>query len=312
MQPLAKRMFVEFRRRARQFVEHLFEFRYREVMMLAAVAIGVFTTIGLFPGWENTTTGLQTDVTFVDFALFFVVAALAGAVKGITGFGFVAIVTPVLALLINPTVAVIVLSVPPWFLNLFQIGETRSGLAMIKREWMLLGFTVVGSAIGVFALSEIVLDAELLLFIGFLIWGYVGFQIIQNFVTFPTASHPAIRSIVGFVTGVVTAVTNIGIIFPIYVHLFERDTERFVGLMGMLFLFLLTERIVQMWFMGLMTPYLLWLGAAIAIVSFVGLGIGSYLRRLRIDERRFNRFIVGILFIIGLNIVRKTAPTVFL
>jgi hypothetical protein len=183
---------------------------------------------------------------------------------------------------------------------------------MIKREWMLIGFTVVGSAIGVFMLAEIVLNAELLLLIGLLIWGYVGLQIIQNFVTFPTASHPAIRSVVGFVTGVVMAVTNIGIIFPIYVHLFERDTERFVGLMGMLFLFLLTERILQMWVMGLMTPYLLWLGATIGIVTIIGIGIGSYLRRLKINERRFNWIIVAILFVIGLNIVRKTAPSVFL
>lgn len=279
--------------------------------MVAAVTVAVAVVLGLFPGWERATTGLRTDVTPAEFGLFFLVAAFAGAVKGLVGFGFVTIVTPVLALLIDPTVAVIVLSVPPWFLNAFQVGESRAGLAVIRREWRLIGFTMVGSAIGVFALAEIVLDADLLFLIGLLIWGYVGFQIVRNFVTVPTASNPGIRSVVGFVTGVVMAVTNIGIVLPIYVHLFERDTERFVGLMGMLFLFLLTERILQMWLMGMMTTYLLWLGATIGVVTLVGLGIGSALRRLAIDERRFNWLIVAVLFVIGLNIMRETASSVF-
>lgn len=300
-------MVARFRLQLKEFVSNLFQLRYREVLMTIAFIITVVTTFVLFPGWDSTTTGLQTEVTVVDFTLLFLVAAFAGIIKGMIGFGFTSLVTPVFAILINPVVAVVVLSIPPWALNVFQIGESHTGWILIKREWMLIGLTVLGSVIGVFALSEIVLDAEILLLIGILMWGYVGVQIIQGFVTLPQASHPAIRGSIGFITGLIMAITNIGLIFPIYVHLFERNTERYVGLLGVLYFFLLSQRILQMSFIGLLTPYFLWLGSAIAVVSIVGLGIGSYLRRLKVNERRFNWLIVTMLFLIGLNILLNFA-----
>lgn len=305
-------MVAGFRQQLKEFVNNLFQLRYREVMMMIAITIMLVTTFLLFPGWESTTTGLQTEVTVVDFILLFIIATFAGIVKGLIGFGFTSLVTPVLAILINPAIAVIVLSIPPWALNVFQIGETNAGWILIKREWMLIGLTVIGSVIGVFALSEIVLDDKILFLIGFLIWGYVGLQLVQDFITLPQASHPAVRGSIGFVTGLIMAITNIGLVFPIYVHLFERNTERYVGLLGVLFFFVLSQRILQMSYMGLLSSYLLWFGSAIAVVSIIGLGIGSYLRRLKVNERRFNWLIVTMLFLIGLNILYKTIPTVLL
>lgn len=298
-------------RQTKRFAENFLRLRYREMTMTFAVLVAALVALGLFPGWKAAVTGLQTQVTPAEFALFFLIAAIGGVVKGLIGFGFATIVTSVFALMIDPRIAVIVLTVPPWVLNLFQLGETDSGLAMLRREWPLIGLALVGSALGVFALAEIALDTHLLFLIGLLILGYVAFQILRGFVTIRKASHPAIRGGMGFATGLVMAITNVGILFPLYVHTFERDTEQYVGLMSIFFLFLLTERIVQMSLMGLMTPYHLWLGSVIAIVTLVGLGIGSYLRRLKIDERRFNWLIIAILSMIALNMLRKTIPVVF-
>jgi hypothetical protein len=70
-----------------------------------------------------------------------------------------------------------------------------------------------------------------------------------------------------------------------------------------------TVRIVQMaLFTDLLTTYRLWLGSAIAVVTIVGLLAGTYLRRFEIDEARFNWFVVGLLFVISLNIFRNTVP----
>ena len=73
-----------------------------------------------------------------------------------------------------------------------------------------------------------------------------------------------------------------------------------------------TVRIVQMaLFTDLLTRYRLWLGCVIAVVTTVGLLAGTYLRRLEVDERRFNRFVVGLLLLISLNIFRNTVPALF-
>lgn len=101
-------------------------------------------------------------------------------------------------------------------------------------------------------------------------------------------------------------------LFPIYIHTFERNKKQYIGLMGLFFLFILTERITQISLMGLITPNRLWLGSAIALVILLGLGIGSYLRRLAIDDRRFNWLIAAIFSVIGLNILCKTVPNLFL
>jgi len=65
-------------------------------------------------------------------------------------------------------------------------------------------------------------------------------------------------------------------------------------------------------FTDLLTPYRLWLGSVIAVVTVVGLLAGTYLRRLEIDEEKFNWFVVGLLFVISLNIFRNTVPALFL
>jgi len=73
-----------------------------------------------------------------------------------------------------------------------------------------------------------------------------------------------------------------------------------------------TVRIVQMaLFTDLLTTYRLWLGSVIAVVTIVGLLLGTYLRRLEFDERAFNWFVVGLLFVISLNIFRNSVPALF-
>ncbi len=64
-------------------------------------------------------------------------------------------------------------------------------------------------------------------------------------------------------------------------------------------------------FTDLMTTYRLWLGSVIAVITIVGLLLGTYLRRLEVDEQKFNWFVITLLFVISLNIFRNTVPKLF-
>ncbi|WP_336037243.1 TSUP family transporter [Halobacterium yunchengense] len=296
-----------------QFLANLRALRYREVTMAAATLAVVAGSVVFFPGAENVTNGVQSDVTPGLLALFVVVAVVAGAVKGMLGFGYALITTPVFASVVDPTLAVVVLAIPPWMLNVFQIGETDTGLAFVRDEWVLLALAVVGTVLGVVVLSAFRTGPLVPFLIGLVIFGYVAFQVAQNFVTVEAAHHPVALSSAGFLEGFLLAVANLGPLLPAYFHTFERDVDRYIGGLSMVLGVVFTVRLVQMAaFTDLLTTYRLWLGSAIAVVTVVGLLLGTYLRRLEVDEATFDRFVVGLLFVISLNIFRTTVPALFL
>lgn len=298
---------------AKQFLTNLFDLQYREVMMAVATLAVLAGSILLFPGMENIGKGIQSNVSVGLLALFVVVAVVAGAVKGMIGFGYALITTPIFASVIDPTLAVVVLAVPPWMINMFQIGETDTGLAFIREEWVLMALAVVGSVVGVFFLAEFSTGPIVPFLIGLIIFAYVVFQVAQNFVTIQEAHHPVALSVAGFLEGFLLAVSNLGPLLPAYFHAFERDVDRYIGGLSMVLGTIFTVRLVQMTlFTDLMTTYRLWLGCVIAVVTIVGLLVGTYLRRLEVDEEKFNWFVVGLLFVITLNIFRNTIPALFL
>lgn len=280
---------------AGRFVTNLVDFQYREVVMAVATLTVLAGAIVFFPGMDNITKGIQSDVSGGLLALFVVVAVVAGAVKGMIGFGYALITTPIFATVIDPTLAVAVLAIPPWMLNMFQVGETDTGLAFVREEWVLLAVAVLGTVIGVTFLARFRAGPIVPFLIGLVIFGYVLFQLVQNFVTVQEAHHPVALSTAGFLQGFLLAVANLGPLLPTYFHTFERDVERYIGGLSMVLGTIFTVRIVQMVvFTDLLTPYRLWLGSVIAVVTVAGLLIGTYLRHLEIDEAKFNWFVVAL------------------
>ncbi|MDS0298921.1 sulfite exporter TauE/SafE family protein [Halogeometricum sp. S1BR25-6] len=295
-----------------QFLEHLRAFRYREVTMTAAAFAVLVGAVVLFPGAENVTAGIRADVGATTLAVFVAVAILAGAIKGMLGFGYALVATPVFATVIDPTLAVVVLAIPPWMINMFQIGETDTGLDFVREEWLLMLLAGIGAVLGVSFLAAYSTGPIVPFLIGLVIFGYVLFQVLQGFVTVEEAHHPVALSTAGFLEGFLLAVSNLGPLLPAYFHTFERDAERYIGGLSMVLGLIFTVRIVQMaLFTDLMTTYRLWLGCVIAVVTLVGLLAGTYLRRVEVNETWFNRFVVGLLFVISLNIFRKTVPALF-
>jgi uncharacterized protein len=295
-----------------QFLKNLTALRYREVTMTVATLAVLAGAVVFFPGTENVTQGIQADVSPVLLVLFLGVAVLAGAIKGMLGFGYALVATPIFASVVDPTLAVVVLAIPPWMINVFQVGETDTGLDFVREEWVLMVLAVGGAVVGVVALSTYSAGPIVPFVIALVILGYALFEIFGGFLTVEEAHHPVGLGTAGALEGFLLAVSNLGPLLPAYYHTFERDTERYIGGLSMVLGAIFTVRILVMVADGLMTPYRLWLGCAIAVVTIVGLLLGTYLRRLEVDETKFNWFVVALLVVIALNILRKTVPALFL
>jgi len=295
-----------------EFVRNLLDLRYREVTMAIATGAVVAGSIALFPGTENLAQGIQANVGLTEITLLILVAVAAGAVKGMIGFGYALIATPIFATVIDPALAVVILAIPPWMLNVFQVGETNTGLSYVRREWSLVLLSIVGALAGIFLFATFSTGPIVPFLIGVMILGYVLFELAQNFVTIDEAHHPVALGIAGLLEGVLLSVSNLGPLLPAYLHTFERDTERYVGGLSMVLGAIFTAKILGLALFGVMSAYQLWLGSVIAVVTIFGLLIGTYLRRLEFDERRFNWAVIAILLVIALNILRKTIPKLFL
>jgi uncharacterized membrane protein YfcA len=312
------------------FVDNLRALRYRELTMTLAALAVIAGSVLLFPGAEHVGKGIDGEVSTTLVATVVAVALVAGAVKGMLGFGYALVATPVLASVVDPTLAVVVLAIPPWMINMFQVGETDTGLAFVREEWVLLSLAVVGSVVGVFFLASYEKGPLVPFLIGLVIAGYVVFQLVRGFVTVEEAHHPVALSVAGVLEGFLLAASNLGPLLPAYFHTFERDANRYIGGLSMVLGTVFTVRILQMGLMtlyggeivvagydlaaggGLLTAYRLWLGCVIAVVTLVGLLAGTYLRRLEVDGEKFDRFVVGLLALVALNIFRKTVPALFL
>jgi uncharacterized membrane protein YfcA len=230
------------------------------MMALATLAV-VAGSIVFFPGTANVTSGIDSPISPGLFALLVVTAVAAGAIKGMLGFGYAIVATPVFASVIDPTLAVVVLAIPPWMLNMFQIGETDTGLAFVREEWVLMGLAIVGTVVGVSFLAEFSAGPIVPFLMGLVILAYVVFQVVQDFVTIDEAHHPVALGVAGLLEGFLLAVSNLGPLLPAYFHTFERDAERYIGGLSMVLGTIFTVRILQMaLFTDLITTYRLWLG----------------------------------------------------
>lgn len=282
---------------------------YRRVTMTVAVLLVAIPAIVLFPGVDHLGDGLRAGVTGWNLLAFAVVAVLGAALKGISGFGYSLLVTPVAALIIDPTLAVVVLAIPPLMLNVFQVGETGTGRAYVRQNWALFAFGLLGSVVGVALLSTKPDQALLSVLVALILLAHITFQLTRRFATTPRAGHPALLSLVGAVQGFLLGAVNLGPVLPAYLQTFERNAQRYIGGMSLFFAVVIGERIVQMWLQGILTEYRIWLGSTIALVTLLGLAMGTVIRRrFAIDKRRLDAIITVLLLATALNLLWKAVP----
>lgn len=283
-------------------------FDYRRTLMTIAVLVVLVPAVVLFPGTSRAalTEGLNDGFTMTQLIAFLAIALIAAAVKGLSGFGYALIATPLAAVLIDPSVAVVVLAVPALMMNLFQVGETGTGWQYLRRHWSLVAAALVGSVIGVFILKNFPAKQVLGLVIGVVLVSYVVWSVARKGKPASGTANPVALGTVGIAEGVLLGSVNMGPLLPAYLHTFERDARRYIGGMSLVFTLVFAERIAQMSSNGLMTGQLLWLGSVIALVTLIGLVVGTALRRWGVvNPAVFNTVVLTLLAATGVTMLVK-------
>ena len=238
------------------------------------------------------------------------IVSFGGLVKGLVGFGYGIAGTALLALVIDPATAVIVMILPALAANLSLVRELEPAevRSCLRRFWPYVVAAGAGTLLGTAALESIPRQA-LAGGLGLLTLGYVASR--QSYATLqsgrlgrlgrPVGARATVG--IGLVSGVVFGASNIGIQIVAYLDSMELDRSTFVGVLAMVLVGVTGLRVVAAFALGLYEGSALSLSLLAVAPGLVGVAVGGVGRR-HLSERLLNAGTIALLLVVG---VRLTA-----
>jgi hypothetical protein len=243
------------------------------------------------------------------------VVAFGGFVTGLNGFGFAVVGTSLLAFVMDPQTAVTTMILPILAANVSLVRELdRDGfVSCVRRFWPYVGAALVGTVLGMLSLS-LVPTRPLALGLGLFVLVYVALS--QERVEIPGESllrrrcfvdTGATKAALGFVSGAVFGVSNVGVQVVAYLKSLDLDRETFVGVVAMVFLGVSVVRIGTAAVLGLYDGGGLFaVSAAAAVPGLAGVAVGKRVRPA-VPESSQRAATFGLLAVIGVRLTLSGA-----
>lgn len=243
-------------------------------------------------------------------ALVLLIVFAGGVVKGVAGFGYAIASTALLAVVLEPSVAVVLMILPMLAGNLALVTEIERDdiRACVRRFWPYVLAALFGTLAGM-ALMERIPTAWLALLLGVVTLAYVAVS--QNAVALPGSRWlaercytPALAAKVGLGlgSGVVFGASNIGVQFVAYLDALSLDRGTFVGVVSMILVGVSTVRVAAAWTLGLYGAEGTLLLSIVAVLpGLVGVRAGGAARS-HVPERAQTAGTFLLLAVVGLTL----------
>lgn len=250
------------------------------------------------------------ELSTLTWAIVFATIFFGGFIKGVVGFGYAIASTAILATIIDPSIAVVVMILPMLAANVSLLSELdRSEFrSCLNRFWLYVAAALLGTIVGMFLLDVIPKPVLALLIGGFTLL-YVLTK--QPWLTVPGESWVAERCFttgwlakggLGFASGIVFGAANIAVQVVAYLDSLSLDRSTFVGVLAMILVGISSLRVGMAWMLGLYQSNTLLFYSTIGIVpGVVGVTIGGRIRRF-IPQQYQLIGVLGLLIIIGLRL----------
>lgn len=227
-----------------------------------------------------------------------------GTVKGVMGIGLPLVSLPVMAMFIPIPKAIALLLLPSFATSVWQSFHGGLFVPSLKRFWPLLLGMAIGTPISVRMLATF--DVSLLhVILGTVVALFAA--LLHRSIVLPVSSRAELWAApaVGAASGLVGGMSMLfGPVYAMYLAGLKLGKERFVAVIALSNVWATIVLAASMARFNLLggTDFVASLLALIP--SFAGLAVGQWLRG-RIDEDRFRKFLAVVLFLIGLNLIRK-------
>ena len=223
---------------------------------------------------------------------------LAAFVKGAIGFGFPALGTPLLSLVVDVKTAVVVLILPNILMDGIQFARRGTPLATARRFGLLLVAGAAGMVLGTRALvllsprtAGVVLGAFVLCFVAVNATGLAP--------KVPPHWERWLSAPAGFAAGVIGGLTNAPVTpLVLYFQAIGLSKHEFVASVAFSSIFFKVVQLGAVAWYGLLPWPLLGLTLVLIAVALAGFAVGLRVQD-RLEQRTFNRAVLGFLGALG-------------
>lgn len=228
----------------------------------------------------------------------------AGIVKGSVGFGLPMIALPVLASFVGPRSAVVVMSIVN-FLSAAVLAVRVRHVPFRAHARLLapmLAALLVGVLVGAQLLASLNPTA-LSVVVGLVAIAFGLLSVFRIDPRVPPGRRALVGTLVGLGSGLLGGTTSISATpIAIYFHAVRLTKDEFLLLLNLVLAFSSLVQLAAYAQLGLYTAPVL--EAAALTVACCGLGVlVGLVVQVRVDQRVFNRFVVGVIFAIGVSLV---------
>jgi uncharacterized membrane protein YfcA len=229
----------------------------------------------------------------------------AAFVKGAIGFGFPTLGTPLLSLFVDVKTAFLVLIVPNIVMDGIQFVRRGAPLATVRRMAGLVVLGGVGTVLGT-RLLVVLSSGTVMLILGAFIVLFAVLGVARLSPRLPAHWEPWASPVAGFVAGVVGGVTNVpGTPLVLYFYALGLSKHEFVSAVAFTFVLYKIVQLGAVTWYGLFTWTLLRWSLMLTVVALAGFAAGLYVQD-RLDQRTFNRAVLGFLALLGLWLVWRS------
>ncbi len=232
--------------------------------------------------------------------MLFLIAAvflLAGFVKGVNGLGLPTVSMGLLAITMQPSKALAIVIAPAIITNVWQTFGGPYLRDIVKRLWPLMLCTVVGSLMNAGAMSgPYARYGTVALGLLLVIYAVIGLR--QFRLRVERRNEKWVGSIVGLVTGVISASTGVQVIPSMpFMQAIGMEKDELVQALGVFFTVATLALSVNVSAAGLLTASTAVPGAIAMACSFAGMFVGQTVRS-RMPTEAFRRwFLVAMIFL---------------
>jgi uncharacterized membrane protein YfcA len=217
------------------------------------------------------------------------------------------VAVPLLATVLDLPTAIALMIVPVLTSNVIQALQGKKKAATLRRFWPLLLTLIPCTVVAAQYVSTVDLHTGSLV-LGVIVVLFSLSQLIRFRFSISTTQERLLNPAIGIVAGLLGGLSNLfGPPLIMYLVALKLEKDDFVTTIGLLFIVASATLYTTLAFEGVVTFENATASLIAALPVMAGVFLGTRLRG-RIDQRSFERVLLVVLVLIGLNLVRRGWP----